>query len=200
MSGTVPGGTEATGAYPTCDPEGMGYHHVAIATRDIEATHAFYTEAMGFDLVRVETAPTDEPGGWAKHLFYDIGGNGMFAVWDLHDPRVEDFDPAVSTGLGLPVWVNHVAFDAPTIADLEAGRDRWLDEGLDVMEIDHEWCRSVYTLDPTGTMVEWCTTTRVFSDADRTAAARDLADPAPPLRTPPEPIFHRAADRVTAGP
>ena len=178
----------------------MGYHHVAIATRDLEATHRFYTEAMGFELVRVEVGPTDEPEGWAKHLFYDTGGNGMFAVWDLHDPRVDEFDPAISTGLGLPIWVNHVAFDAPDLEALEAAKGRWLDQGMDVMEIDHEWCRSVYTTDPTGTLVEWCTTTRVFSDADRAAAANDLVDPSPTMKPPPEPVFHRAADRVPASP
>ena len=178
----------------------MGYHHVAIATRDLEASHRFYTEAMGFELVRVEVGPTDEPEGWAKHLFYDTGGNGMFAVWDLHDPRVTEYDPAISTGLGLPVWVNHVAFDAPDLEALDAARARWLDHGLDVMEIDHEWCRSIYVLDPTGTMVEWCTTTRTFTDDDRQAAARDLADPEPQLKPAPEPIFHRAADRVPASP
>ena len=55
-------------------------------------------------------------------------------------------------------------------------------------------------LDPTGTMVEWCTTTRAFTDDDRSDAARDLADPAPQLKAPPEPVFHRAADRVPASP
>jgi catechol 2,3-dioxygenase-like lactoylglutathione lyase family enzyme len=174
----------------------MGYHHVAIATRDLDATHRFYTDAMGFELVRVEAAPTDEPDGWAKHLFYETGGNGMFAVWDLHDPRVADFDPGISTGLGLPVWVNHVAFDAPDLEALEVAKDRWLDLGIDVMEIDHGWCRSVYAVDPAGTMVEWCTTTRVLTDDDRRDAARDLADPAPTLKSPPEPVFHRAADRL----
>ena len=178
----------------------MGFHHVAIATTDLDATHRFYTEAMGFTLERVEATPTDEPGGWAKHLFYDTGGNGMFAVWDLHDPRVSEFDPAISTGLGLPVFINHVAFDAPDLEALETARERWLDFGLDVMEIDHEWCRSVYVLDPTGTMVEWCTTTRAFTDQDREEAARDLVDPSPQLRTAPEPIFHRAADRVPTSP
>jgi hypothetical protein len=68
------------------------------------------------------------------------------------------------------------------------------------MEIDHEWCRSIYVLDPTGTMVEWCTTTRVFTDDDRQAAARDLADPEPQMKPAPEPVFHRAADRVPASP
>ena len=34
--------------------ERMAFHHVAIATRDLDATHRFYSEAMGFELVRVE--------------------------------------------------------------------------------------------------------------------------------------------------
>jgi catechol 2,3-dioxygenase-like lactoylglutathione lyase family enzyme len=40
----------------------MGFHHVAVATRNVAATHAFYTEAMGFDLVKVE-AGAPPPGG-----------------------------------------------------------------------------------------------------------------------------------------
>ena len=49
------------------------------------------------------------------------------------------------------------------------------------MEIDHHWCTSIYA--PTnGTLVEWCTTTAAFSDADR-RAARELADRA---RSPPD--------------
>jgi catechol 2,3-dioxygenase-like lactoylglutathione lyase family enzyme len=179
----------------------MGYHHVAIATRDLEATHRFYSKAMGFELVKVEVAPFDETGAWGKHLFYDTGdgAGGMFAVWELHDPRVGDFDPAISTGLGLPVYVNHIAFDAPDLEAQASARDRWLDQGHDVMEIDHEWCRSVYTTDPNGILVEWCTTVRAFTTDDHTAAARDLLDPTPAAKPAPEPIFHRAADRVAAG-
>jgi catechol 2,3-dioxygenase-like lactoylglutathione lyase family enzyme len=41
----------------------MGYHHVALAARDLAATHRFYTEAMGFELVKAVAAPTDAPGG-----------------------------------------------------------------------------------------------------------------------------------------
>lgn len=168
----------------------MGFHHLAIATRDLEATHRFYTEAMGFELVRVEAAPGEQEGAWAKHVFYDTGA-GMFAVWEVHDPAVGDFDPAISTGLGLPVYLNHIAFDAPDLDALAAARDRWTAHGLDVMELDHEWCRSIYTLDPSGIMVEWCTTTRVFDDEDRAAAARDLLDPAPTVKPAPDPIFHQ---------
>ncbi|MFM2078795.1 MAG: hypothetical protein RJA49_2685, partial [Actinomycetota bacterium] len=31
----------------------MGFHHVALATHDPAATHRFYTEVMGFHLVKV---------------------------------------------------------------------------------------------------------------------------------------------------
>ncbi|HZJ26517.1 MAG TPA: VOC family protein [Acidimicrobiia bacterium] len=102
----------------------MAFHHVAFATRDLAATHAFYTEAMGFELVKVEAIAT--PGaGWARHAFYDTG-DGMLAVWDLHDDaEVPDaFDPAISTGLGLPAYVNHLAFRADDRDGLDAARDR----------------------------------------------------------------------------
>src|SRR2546423_1140011 len=30
----------------------VAYHHVALATRDLDATHRFYTEVMGFELAK----------------------------------------------------------------------------------------------------------------------------------------------------
>ena len=170
----------------------MGFHHVAIATRDIEATHRFYAEAMGFALVRVEAAPTDEPGGWAKHLFYDTGGNGMFAVWDLHDPRVSEFDPAISTGLGFEPWVNHLAFAAASVEDLEARRDRWLANGHDAMQIDHGFCVSTYTMDPSGILVEFCVDTAPYTAEDKAHALAMLEATDPELESPPVPRFFRA--------
>ena len=35
----------------------MAFHHVALATRDTAATHRFYTEVMGFELVKVVVGP-----------------------------------------------------------------------------------------------------------------------------------------------
>jgi catechol 2,3-dioxygenase-like lactoylglutathione lyase family enzyme len=176
----------------------MGYHHIALAARDMEATHAFYTEAMGFELVKAVVAPTENAGGWAKHLFYDTGGDGLIAFWDLHDDALAGFDPAISTGAGLPVWVNHVAFHAEPdgLADL---RQRWLDHGIDVMEIDHGFCVSIYAVDPNGILVEWCADTRPLDQTDREQALAILRDEAPVLETPPEPVFHRAPSPVPAG-
>jgi catechol 2,3-dioxygenase-like lactoylglutathione lyase family enzyme len=171
----------------------MGFHHLAIATKDLEATHRFYTEAMGFELVKVVAAPTPE-GGWARHLFYDAGDDAMLAIWDLHDDEhiPPDFSPAISTGLGLPAWVNHVAFNARDLDDLRRRRDRWLSLGHDAAQIDHGWCTSVYTNDPNGILVEFCTTTHAFTEQDRAEAAAMLAASAPALEAPPEAQFFEA--------
>ena len=170
----------------------MGFHHVALATKDAKATHAFYTAAMGFDLVKVEVAPAGK--GFAKHFFYDTGNGELIAFWDLHDPELgDDWDPAIATGLGLPVWTNHIAFAAADRDALDAHRQRILAAGHDVMELDHGWCVSIYVNDPNGIMVEFCLTTADFVDRDE--AARLLADPAPPLAPPPKTRVFRAKDR-----
>ena len=150
----------------------MAFHHLAVATKDAVANDVFYERAMGFRLVKVEVGATPA-GGWAKHLFYDTGSEGMIAFWEIHDEEIgSDYPTALSEGVGLPIWINHIAFAARDLADIEARKQRWLDSGYDVMEIDHHWCTSIYTTDPNGTLVEWCTTTAAFSDADRTHGAR----------------------------
>ena len=176
----------------------MAFHHVAIATRDLDATHRFYSEAMGFTLVRVEAMPYGDSGGWARHLFYDTGNGEMLAIWDLHDVNLPDFDPAISTGLGLPSFVNHIAFDSG-VDELDAKRDRWLAHGFDVVRIDHGWCTSIYANDPNGIMVEFCATTRAFTPDDHREALELLAAAVPPLNKIEPPIeFFEAHSRDDA--
>lgn len=176
----------------------MGYHHLAFATRDLQATHRFYTEAMGFELAKAVVAPTESGKGWAKHVFYDTGGDGLVAFWDLHDDTIPEFDTAISTGLGLPAWVNHVAFHAE-LDELEGHIKRWLDHDIDVVEVDHGFCRSVYAVDPNGILVEWCADVRPLDADDRAEAERLVHDPAPELGPAPVPVFHLVKDRDKAG-
>jgi catechol 2,3-dioxygenase-like lactoylglutathione lyase family enzyme len=174
----------------------MAFHHVAVATRDLEDTHRFYTQACGFDLVNVDVVPYMREG-WARHLFYDTGNGEMLAIWDLHDQALPDFPTGLSTGVGLPAFVNHIAFAAADLDALDHHRDRWLAHGHDVVRVDHGWCVSIYANDPNGTMVEFCCTTRVFTDDDRRLAADLLAAGAPEVdRTPPPTDFYRAADHL----
>jgi catechol 2,3-dioxygenase-like lactoylglutathione lyase family enzyme len=181
----------------------MAFHHVAITTRDLDATHAFYTELMGFELVRVDAAPTPEAGesgeGWARHLFYDTGAGQCLAIWDLHDPEhlPTEFDPSISRALGLPPWTNHLAFDAPDLDTLEAHKQRWLDRSLAVVEIDHGWCTSIYAEDPNGITVEFCCTTAEFTEADRAEAQKKLVAVKPALGTPADAKFYIPEDAPT---
>ncbi|MGZ6966384.1 MAG: VOC family protein [Acidimicrobiia bacterium] len=171
----------------------MSFHHVAIATRDLDATHRFYTEVMGFDLVKVVAGETME-GGWSRHAFYDTHQGGFMAFWDIHDDTLPDFNPSISKGLGLPAWTNHIAFDAPTLEDLDAAKRRWLDHGETVVEINHGWCTSIYITDPNGIMVEFCTTTVAeFTAADRAEAQALLVAEQPELEETPEVVFHEPA-------
>lgn len=176
----------------------MAYHHIALAVSDLAETHRFYTEVMGFELVKAQAAPTDAPGGWAKHVFYATGPltegepPALVAFWELHDPRMSEFDPAISTGLGLEPWVNHVAFAARDVDEIESRKKRWLDHGHDVVEIDHGFCRSIYTLDPSRILVEFCTDTAPYTPDDARHALEVLTTEHPELEDPPAPQLHLA--------
>lgn len=174
----------------------MAFHHVALATRDPVATHEFYSEVMGFQLLKVVAAPTPSGEGWSRHFFYDTGGEGgMLAFWELHDAEIGDgFRTDLAKSLGLPVWVNHLAFDAATIDDLTAHRERWRSHGITVAEVDHGFCRSIYATDPNGIMVEFCCTTRPFTAAEVDDAARLLRVGQPPLEPEPAVTIHEPLD------
>jgi catechol 2,3-dioxygenase-like lactoylglutathione lyase family enzyme len=165
----------------------MAFHHIALATRDLAATHRFYTEVMGFKVVKVVVAPTPEGSGWAKHVFYDTGNGQMIAFWEIHDAEIEagPWTGDLSKIIGLPPWVNHVAFDAPTLDALEARKQHWREHGLTVAEIDHGFCTSIYATDPNDILVEFCCTTRPFSEEELAAASRLVAEANPELETVP---------------
>src|SRR3954471_10181581 len=97
----------------------MPFSHLAFATRDLRATHRFYSRAIGFELVRVDVG--DLPGGgWFRHVLYDVGGGEFLTFFDLHDDDITEYETAISTGLGLPSWVNHIALNAECLKDIDA--------------------------------------------------------------------------------
>jgi len=167
----------------------MGYHHLAMACKDIEAIHAFYEGVMGFELVKVEIQPVLE-GGWAKHFFYRMEDDSKFiAFWEMHDvPGGDTVETNLSKAAGVPDAINHLAFDVADMDDLLRRKQQWLDAGLEVLEIDHNWCYSIYTKDPNDNLVEFCLTTGTFDEADRARALAALqAD---------EPEFSQAPARI----
>jgi len=169
----------------------MPLHHVAYATRDVDATTHFYEDLMGFPLVHTEITALGD--SWIRHVFYDIGPNQgaggedgeaeAIAFFELHEVGEKPgWTTDVSDGVGLPFWVNHCAFRA-TAQQQEAVRARMAAEGIEpAMEQDHGWCHSLYYLDPNGIMVELCRDTPGFtpnpSEAHRLLGVDPLAEAA----------------------
>jgi catechol 2,3-dioxygenase-like lactoylglutathione lyase family enzyme len=147
----------------------MAFHHVAYACRDTEETRRFYEELMGFPLRHTEVAEFPN-GGSMRHLFFDTGDGSSIAFFHLDQAGEEEgWRSEISTGNGLPVWVNHVAF-AATSEQQDAARERMTAADVKpLMEIDHGWCHSLYYFDPNGIMVEFCRDTPGMP-ADRDAA------------------------------
>jgi catechol 2,3-dioxygenase-like lactoylglutathione lyase family enzyme len=158
-------------------------HHLAITPKNFAASHRFYTEVMGFRLVKIvkRQAMGGWQAGWTKHVFYDTGKGSYFVLWDLHltDLKDSDWKPAISTGLGLPWWINHIAFEVDGMEELEERKQRWLAAGHKVSEVVHEFITSIYTKDPDGNMVEFTCNTHELTESDRLEAERLLLDDSP---------------------
>ena len=164
----------------------MAYHHLALAAKDMKATHAFYEGIMGFELVKVEVAPI-MGGGWGKHFFYRMDGDDsrFIAFWELHETDgSDDYVSDINAAAKLPPGTNHYSFSVDTKEELESWKQKWLAAGLDVFEIDHNWCHSIYTKDPNDNAVEFCLTSGTFTEADRQRALDALSEtefkPSPP--------------------
>lgn len=155
-------------------------HHVAYATRDPEATYAFYSGKLGMPLVHAENHIQGD--GYFRHFFFDMGNGDCLAFFAIEDVGEKpDYGTDVSTAAGLPVWVNHIAFRLDTEPELENMTRLLKQRGIEHLhEIDHGWCRSIYTVDPNGIMVEFCVTT------DRQAFAQSEEEALRLLRMTPE--------------
>ncbi|MFA5708827.1 VOC family protein [Mycolicibacterium sp.] len=181
-------------------------HHLAITPRNFAVSHEFYTQAMQFELVKVvkRQAMGGPSVGWSKHVFYRTGSGGLFVLWDLHlqevDTTAEGWDGGISTGLGLPWWVNHIAFAVRDADELEDRKQHLLAHGCKVSEVDHEFITSIYTKDPDGNMVEFTMDKRPFDDSDIAEAHALLADDTPAELPDYEGTLYLPDGRVIAAP
>ena len=148
-------------------------HHIALACKDPVETHRFYHDVLGLRLVHTESQKGPK-GERVTHFFYDLGDGSFLAFFDVHGVgEPDDLDPAISTGLGLPIWVNHFALRRD-LDELPAIKERMRGFGIEpTMEADHGWCTSIYYTDPNGIMIEFCADTPGV-EADEAEAERVL--------------------------
>jgi len=170
----------------TGDFDIRGINHLALVCKDMERTVDFYTNVLGFPLIKT----LDLPNGLGQHFFFDIGnGDSLAFFWFPGAPEAAPgvsspdtgafFDPAseLTTAHGS---MNHVAFDvAPE--QMEEYRERLEQKGVRVTPImNHDaspsqvsmeltestFVRSIYFFDPDGICLEFAAWTKTFTPED----------------------------------
>jgi len=141
-------------------------HHHAFRCRSAEETRAFYEGLLGFPLVAACIEPIDPLTNEAKpymHLYFELGDGSALAFFDYPSHfKPEDFPEVDQFG-------HHIAMEVEGgLATIDAYKKKLLDAGVDIFEIDHGYCRSLYFYDPNGMRVELATnvsvTERFFAD------------------------------------
>ena len=144
-------------------------HHTAYVTRDQEKTRQFYEEVIGLPLLAT-WCESDELFGKVRtyvHTFYGIGDGGALAFFQFADPADQElFDPALT-----PSPFRHIALKVTPELQQEIHdrltREGWKPDGTYVLE--HGYCRSLYTEDPNGLLLEF---TADVPEADEIAVER----------------------------
>lgn len=170
-----------------------GLNHLALVCRDMERTVHFYSEVLGFPLVKT----VELPGGRGQHFFFGIGGTQSLAFFWFPDAPEGEAGVTHQGFLDSPAGpvsaistMNHVAFDvAPE--EIEPLRERLKAAGLKVSPVvnhddsefgaaaemhDGVFVRSIYFRDPDDIQLEFAAWTKVFDESDvRHAPARSTA-------------------------
>ncbi len=127
-------------------------HHVAYRCKDAKETVNFYRDLLGMEFklaIAEDRVPsTGEPDPY-MHVFLDAGMGNVLAFFEL--PNAPQMDRDHNT----PEWVQHIAFEVNSLADLMAYKERLEAAGLDVVgPTNHGIFDSIYFFDPNGHRLE----------------------------------------------
>lgn len=155
-------------ANPSAMPPVRGLHHFAWRCRDAEETRHFYEDLLGLPLahlVRADTVPSTGELCPYVHVFFRMRDGSYVAFFDLGDGVKPDPSP------NTPAWVNHLALEVASEAELAAAKARLEADGVEVLGVtDHRIIKSIYFFDPNGIRLEL--TTRTASDEEMRAAEK----------------------------
>lgn len=116
-----------------------GLNHAVLYVRDVAVTKRFYTEVLGFETM------IEDPHGRYLFMRADASQNhhdiAFFAIGERATPS-----EAGSRTVGL----YHIAWEVPTLEELEAMRVRLAAAGALVGASDHGVNKSLYSRDPDG--------------------------------------------------
>jgi catechol 2,3-dioxygenase-like lactoylglutathione lyase family enzyme len=130
-------------------------HHNAFVTKDQEATRAFYEDLIGLPLIAT-WSEADELFGALRvycHTFFGLGDGSALAFFQFaNEEDDKQFNPELA-----PSPFRHIALKVTPEVQQEI-HDRltaagWKPDGTYVLE--HGYCRSLYTEDPNGLLLEF---------------------------------------------
>lgn len=145
-------------------------HHVAYRCKDAKETVEWYGKYLGmeFQLAFAEdNVPSTKAPDPYMHIFLDAGGGNVLAFFEVPNSPEMGRDP------NTPEWVQHLAFEVPTVQDLEEARQRLLAGGIPVVGItDHALFKSIYFFDLNGHRLELAVNTGTSQMAARASAVK----------------------------
>jgi catechol 2,3-dioxygenase-like lactoylglutathione lyase family enzyme len=133
----------------------VGINHLVLNVRDLEESHAFWTEIMGFKQVG-ELHPRPDRPEPSKMRFYSGDHSGKLNHHDLALVEMPNLPPPSDWSMfNSPVAINHVAITLPS-------REAWLKQlaflqskGVEFHHrVNHGMTHSVYISDPNGYGIE----------------------------------------------
>jgi len=133
----------------------VGINHLVLNVRDLEESHAFWTEIMGFKQVG-ELHPRPDRPNPPKMRFYSGDHSGKMNHHDLALMEMPNLPPPAEWSMSdSTVAINHIAITLPN-------RDAWLQQIAFLQSkgvpfhrrINHGMTHSVYISDPNGYGIE----------------------------------------------
>jgi catechol 2,3-dioxygenase-like lactoylglutathione lyase family enzyme len=131
-------------------PTTSGFNHVATVTADLDRLVEFYGKAFGAEVTFEMAKRDDHP----RMIILDLGGGAALNAFEADSPDDIVGDRRRQGGRGP---IDHYGLAVPSLAVLEQVRDRLVELGADIGEIQQlggEW--SLFFRDPDGMELEVC--------------------------------------------
>jgi glyoxylase I family protein len=149
-------------------------HHLALRCKDARETVDFYTKVLGMELAACaggDRVPSNNEFSPHLNLFIKLADGSMLDFVEV------PLSPAAQRDPNTPPWVQHLAIEIDSMAELLEIKRRVEAEGIKVLgPTDHQFCQSIYFFDPSGHRLEmsW-TNDRPLLDSFAARAWDDLA-------------------------